>query len=178
MVLSPYDGAEPKSYRKHYVPLESNPEVFNRLIQKLGVSCGSKARPGLEFFDVLSLDQSELLAMIPRPVLALILIFPTTKVYEQEIAELEHSRPEYTGSGEDEEVIWFQQTIHNACGLYGILHAVSNGKARDFIGQYAELVLPVTDFVTFKVRLTPNCSNRFRISTGQTLGHMRPVGPL
>jgi ubiquitin carboxyl-terminal hydrolase L3 len=105
MVLSPHDGTEPKSYRKHYVPLESNPEVFNRLIQKLGVSCGSKSQPGLQFFDVLSLDQSNLLAMIPRPVLALILIFPTTEVYEQQIAELEHSRAEYTGSGEDEEVI-------------------------------------------------------------------------
>jgi len=145
MVLSP-DRTEPKSYRKRYVPLESNPDVFNRLAQKLGVSCGSKSQPGLQFFDVLSLDQFDLLAMIPRPVLALILVFPTTEVYEQQTAELERSRLEYTGSGEDEEVIWFQQTIHNACGLYGILHAVSNGKARDFIGQCGCILIIITGY--------------------------------
>ncbi|KAK1767900.1 peptidase C12, ubiquitin carboxyl-terminal hydrolase 1 [Phialemonium atrogriseum] len=29
--------------------------------------------------------------------------------------------------------MWFKQTINNACGLYGILHALSNGAARDML---------------------------------------------
>jgi len=133
-----------KRYRKHYVPLESNPEVFNKLSHTLGVSSGSKSQPGLQFHDIFSLDEPDLLAMIPRPVLALILVFPTTEVYEQQIAESEESRPEYTGSGEEEDVVWFQQTIHNACGLYGLLHAVSNGKARDFIESGSSLAKLLT----------------------------------
>jgi len=45
----------------------------------------------------------------------------------------ETSRNEYEGCGEGEQVMWFRQTINNACGLYSILHAISNGDSRDFI---------------------------------------------
>lgn len=31
--------------------------------------------------------------------------------------------------------MWYKQTINNACGLYGILHAISNGDSRDFVGK-------------------------------------------
>ena len=31
--------------------------------------------------------------------------------------------------------MWFKQTINNACGLYGVLHAVSNGDARAAISE-------------------------------------------
>lgn len=40
---------------------------------------------------------------------------------------------EYKGSGEEEVVVWYKQTINNACGLYGILHTISNGEARNWI---------------------------------------------
>lgn len=112
--------------RKHFIPLESNPEVFTELINRLGVT-------DLQFQDVFSLDDPDLLAMVPRPALALILVFPTSETYEKQIADDESTRPEYTGGGPGEDVVWFKQTIRNACGLYGILHAVSNGKARSFI---------------------------------------------
>ncbi|KAJ7591548.1 ubiquitin carboxyl-terminal hydrolase [Mycena floridula] len=111
---------------KHYLPLESNPEVFTHLIRKLGVDA-------LEFQDVFSIDEPDLLAMITRPVLALVLVFPTSEAYEKFTADEEASRTEYTGSGADEEVFYFKQTIGNACGLYAILHALSNGPARDLI---------------------------------------------
>lgn len=42
-------------YRKHFIPLESDPDVFNELINLLGVS------PSLRFEDVLSLDGPHLL---------------------------------------------------------------------------------------------------------------------
>ena len=119
-----------KEHRKHYIPLESNPEVFTQLIHTLGVP--------LEFWDVFSIDDPELLVMIPRPVFALVLVFPTTKAYEKQCELEEASRDEYTGCGEKEDVIWFKQTIHNACGLYAILHAACNiygDNTRRFISE-------------------------------------------
>ena len=81
-------------YRKHYIPLESNPEIFTQLIHNLGVS------KSLAFVDVLSLEDPDLLAFVPRPVLALILVFPTSPVYEKQKKEEEDSFAEYTGCGE------------------------------------------------------------------------------
>ena len=49
--------------------------------------------------------------------------------------EEDKERREYDGKGEAEPVIWYKQTIRNACGLIGILHAVSNGSAKAFIGR-------------------------------------------
>ncbi|KAF2455014.1 hypothetical protein BDY21DRAFT_387166 [Lineolata rhizophorae] len=113
-----------KRYRKHFIPLESNPDVFTDLIHKLGAS------PTLGFRDVLTLDEPELL---PRPALALILIFPTLEAYESQKEKEEALYEECAGSAREEEVVWFEQTINNACGLYAILHAVCNGDARNFI---------------------------------------------
>lgn len=126
---------------KRFLPLESNPEVFTRLIKTLGVQ-------SLEFVDVYSLDEPDLLAMVPRPVLALILVFPTTNdsylttdSYWRHRAQGDADREAYSGSGEDEDVVWYRQTIRNACGLYAILHAVSNGNARKYIGTLSRLTL-------------------------------------
>ena len=116
-------------YRKHFIPLESNLEPFTELIHELGVL------PSLCFQDVLSLDDPELLAFIPRPAFALILVFPTSDAYQNQKAVEEAMRTECHGSGDGEEVVWFKQTINNACGLYGILHAVCNGAARSYIGE-------------------------------------------
>jgi ubiquitin carboxyl-terminal hydrolase L3 len=115
-------------HRKYYIPLESNPEVFTKLIHALGVS------PTLAFVDVLSLDDPDLIAMVPRPVLALVLAFPCAgDDYYKNLEEENRNREVYTGSGEGEDTIWYKQTIGNACGLYALLHSISNGPARDFI---------------------------------------------
>jgi ubiquitin carboxyl-terminal hydrolase L3 len=119
-------------HRKRFIPLESNPEVFTQLIRNLGVH-------SLRFEDVYSLDDPDLLAMVPRPVLALVMVFPVSETYEQHRKQDDAQRAEYSGSGESEDVIWYKQTIHNACGLYGILHAISNGNARNFISMPKQL---------------------------------------
>lgn len=116
------------SYNKHYIPLECNPDLFTGLIHKLG------APPSLIFQDVLSLEP-EMLAFISRPVLALVLVFPTSDVYEKEKIIEESTRQHYQGGGDTEDVAWFKQTINNACGLYGILHAICNGETREMIGN-------------------------------------------
>lgn len=118
-----------QKYTKHFIPLESNPDVFTELIHNLGVSAS------LSFQDVLSLDDPELLGFVPRPVHALILVFPTTEVYQQRV-EVEDSKVEDCLEGADMgDVVFFRQTINNACGLYAILHAVYNSEARGSFGE-------------------------------------------
>jgi ubiquitin carboxyl-terminal hydrolase L3 len=110
-------------------PLENNPEVLTTLIHTLGLSSS------LAFHDVWSLDDPSLLNFIPRPVLALLLVFPVSASYESLRVEEDKALPQYEGHGPEEEVVWFRQTIRNACGMMGLLHLASNGGAREFIGM-------------------------------------------
>ncbi len=192
-----------QSYRKHYIPLESNPEIFTELIHKLGVSSA------LEFVDIYSIDDPELLAFVPRPVYALMLVFPTDGNYDSRVRMEETARRPYSGKGDDEKVIWFKQTINNACGLYGILHAVSNGDASRFIGRCAafprnmsppaplcrclraifrDLILPsifshhspATDQSTSTINISTDPVGRQRVPTGQApfrINFSRPRSP-
>lgn len=61
---------------KRWIPLESNPEVLNEFSAKLGMDIST-----FQFQDVFSLD-AEMLAMIARPVLAVLLLFPITDTTE------------------------------------------------------------------------------------------------
>ena len=75
-----------------------------------------------------------LLASITRPVLALILVSSTSGDYEGKLAAREAARSKNDRREDGDDMIWFKQTIHNACGLYAILHAVCNGEARNTLG--------------------------------------------
>ncbi|SPN98481.1 probable ubiquitin thiolesterase L3 [Cephalotrichum gorgonifer] len=119
--------------RPAFIPLEANPELMTTLLHKLGVS------PALAVHDVYSLHDPDLLAFVPRPALAVLLVFPVSEKYEAHRREEDEAREEYRGSGEGEGVLWFRQTIRNACGLMGLLHAVSNGPARGFIEKSSTL---------------------------------------
>ncbi len=88
----------------------------------------------LSFHDVYSLTDPDLLAFVPRPSLALLLVFPITPTYESHRQAEDSALPPYQPPNPAAEpIIWYPQTIGNACGMMGILHAVSNGKARDFV---------------------------------------------
>lgn len=112
---------------------ENNPEVMTSLIHELGMS------PTVAFHDVYSLDDDSLLAFVPRPAYALLLVFPVNAAYESNRITEDSSRPVYSGSGPGEEVLWYKQTIANACGLIGLLHAASNGPVTEFIGEGSAL---------------------------------------
>lgn len=127
--------------RKFFVPLENNPEVMNQLIHKLGLSSS------LSFHDVFGIDDPSLLAFIPRPASALLLVFPTSKTYEQYRDAADKDRANYSGSGEKEPVIWWRQTIGNACGLMAVLHAASNGAARDYVDPDSTLGRLIKDSI-------------------------------
>uniref|UniRef100_A0A4E9DWQ4 Ubiquitin carboxyl-terminal hydrolase n=1 Tax=Gibberella zeae TaxID=5518 RepID=A0A4E9DWQ4_GIBZA len=116
-----------------FIPLEANPELMTTLIHKLGVS------DALEIHDVYSLTEPEMLAFIPRPALALLLVFPISAVYESQRMAEDSLVDEYKGKGDTEPVLWWPQTIRNACGLMGLLHAVTNGNARNFIEEGSTL---------------------------------------
>lgn len=103
------------------VPLESNPEVFSELAYTMGLS------PVLGFHDVYSLTDPELLAFLPQPVLAIVLLFPISSGYEADRKFV--PGPELIN---DRSIKWFKQTIKNGCGLYALLHALAN-LSPDFI---------------------------------------------
>ncbi|EGX95145.1 ubiquitin hydrolase L3 [Cordyceps militaris CM01] len=109
-----------------FIPLEANPPLMTNLLHKLGVS------PALAVHDVYSLTEPELLAFLPRPALALLLVFPVSAAYESQRLSADSLVAEYAGHGA-EPVVWWRQTIRNACGMMGLLHAVCNGPAREFI---------------------------------------------
>jgi ubiquitin carboxyl-terminal hydrolase L3 len=111
-----------------WVPLESDPAIITEYAHNLGLS------KSLAFHDVFSIDP-ELLAFVPRPAHALLLVFPVTRVYENYRVEQDKGRELYKGDTHPEgEIVWFRQTIGNACGTMGVIHAVFNGEIPSLLG--------------------------------------------
>lgn len=101
------------------IPLESNPEIFNLLARKIGLT------PVVLFHDVYSLTDKDLLGFLPQPVFGIIMLFPITANYEKYRTETDAGEPEYANE-HAESVTWLKQTIGNGCGLYGLLHILAN----------------------------------------------------
>lgn len=125
-------GSPTGAASKAFVPLENNPEVMTNLSHELGLS------PNLQFHEVYSLTEPSLLEFLPRPALALLLVFPVTSTYEKHRHDEDSSKQDYDSNGGDP-VIWYKQTIKNACGLIGLLHSITNGAAREQIIENSNL---------------------------------------
>lgn len=108
---------------KRVIPLESNPDIFNSLAHKVGLS------PVLSFQDIYSISDPDLLAFLPQPALALIMLFPITESYEEYRKQQDNANANHSDG-----VVWFKQTIGNGCGLYALLHVLANLPG-DFIVQ-------------------------------------------
>ncbi|CAB4436423.1 unnamed protein product [Rhizophagus irregularis] len=104
--------------KSKWLPLESNPQVMNDYVYKLGVS------KDWAYTDVLGLDD-ELLLMVPQPVKAVILLFPITENYEKDRKE-EAKKIQENGQEVSSNVVFFRQTISNACGTIGLLHTLAS----------------------------------------------------
>ncbi|XP_024369743.1 ubiquitin carboxyl-terminal hydrolase 3 [Physcomitrium patens] len=108
--------------KKRWLPLEANPDVMNQFLHGLGfpsdVGC----------HDVFGFDD-DLLAMVPTPVLAVLLLFPITKESE-EASLVEQTKIAEAGQQVSENVYFMKQTVGNACGTIGLLHAVGNVAAQ------------------------------------------------
>ncbi|CAH7671453.1 hypothetical protein PPACK8108_LOCUS6229 [Phakopsora pachyrhizi] len=110
-----------------WLPLESNPDVMNRWSSTLGLDTDR-----VSFTDVYSLDD-DLLSIVPTPVYAVLMLFPISVAYESH-REDEEMRLNEIRSTTDPSIIenlesglvFIKQTIGNACGTIGLLHALSN----------------------------------------------------
>ncbi|XP_034042813.1 ubiquitin carboxyl-terminal hydrolase isozyme L3 isoform X2 [Thalassophryne amazonica] len=103
-----------------WLPLEANPEVMSKFLHCLGMI------PTWQFGDVYGLDP-ELLSMVPRPVCAVLLLFPVTEKYEI-FKQEEEEKIKIQGQEVCPDVYFIKQTIGNACGTIGLIHAVANNQ--------------------------------------------------
>lgn len=145
-----------------FIPLEANPELMTKLLHDLGL------KSNIAVHDVYSLTEPELLAFIPRPAYALLLVFPVSAAYESARLAEDVTLSEYSGKGDNEPVVWFKQTIRNACGMMGLLHAVSNGPVRQSIGmRETVLLLP-----SYAARDCADYSSLARLEPDSALGKL------
>ena len=68
---------------------------------------------------------ADLLAFVPQPVLAVLLLFPITDEYEKYRGE-EEARIGKDGQKVSDTLYFTKQTIPNACGTIGLLHSLAN----------------------------------------------------
>jgi len=113
--------------KKLWSVLENNPVVMDHLARSLGLDST------LSFYDIYSLTDPDLLAFIPRPAYALLVIIPLTPTWHEARQTEDKDKAEYEGKGENEPVIWFTQTIGNACGSIGLVHSLLNSDASEHI---------------------------------------------
>jgi ubiquitin carboxyl-terminal hydrolase L3 len=109
-----------------WIPLESNPDTFNKYVESLGVK-------GVECVELYGFDE-DLLAFVPRPHLALIFCFPD---FSKAVALM---KPLYDEIPEDKKVVpdwmfFMKQKISNACGTFSLYHAIANNLDKLEIGS-------------------------------------------
>lgn len=100
---------------KRWLPLEANPDVMNQFLWGLGLPLDEA-----ECCDVYGFDE-ELLEMVPKPVLAVLFLYPLTAQ-----SEAERIQQEGIEMDPSSKVYFMKQTVGNACGTIGLLHAVGN----------------------------------------------------
>ncbi|GAA5868783.1 hypothetical protein JCM3774_003892 [Rhodotorula dairenensis] len=105
-----------------WLPLESNPDSFNRWSASLGLD--TSPPNGYRFADIWGLDP-ELLQFVKKPVKAVLMLFPVTPEYEQMRKQQDQDVLEHGVQGV-QDVIYFKQTIANACGTFALLHTLAN----------------------------------------------------
>ncbi|XP_074028186.1 ubiquitin carboxyl-terminal hydrolase isoform X2 [Leptinotarsa decemlineata] len=99
-------------------PLESNPDFMSLV----GVPDRYK------IVDVYGLD-SDALAWIPRPVLAMILLFPCSEKYYEHVKK-EKELVEDRGQAITPSLWFMKQKVSNACGTIALIHSLANNADR------------------------------------------------
>ena len=108
--------------RDFWVPLESNPQALTKFAHRLGV------KPKWVFTDCIGLEE-ELLAMSPQPVIALIFLFPYSKMMqfrEEDREALAKAGPQNISP----KVYFMKQLVGNACGTVAMVHCIANNRDR------------------------------------------------
>ncbi|XP_045108593.1 ubiquitin carboxyl-terminal hydrolase isozyme L3-like [Portunus trituberculatus] len=105
-----------------WLPLESNPAVMNKFMSGLGVPAS------WTIHDVYGLDD-DMLAMVPQPVCAVILLYPFSDKQE-DFKKKQEEEQETAGGDIPENVYFMKQFVGNACGTVALIHAVANNRDR------------------------------------------------
>ncbi|CAD6921436.1 unnamed protein product [Tilletia controversa] len=104
-----------------WVPLEANPDTFNAWASTMGLKTSQ-----LAYHDIFGTDP-DLLSMIPQPVQAVLLLFPINEAIAAFRRGQDEGRQELTTpEAGDPPLLWFKQTIGNACGTIGLLHSIAS----------------------------------------------------
>ncbi|KPI34778.1 Ubiquitin carboxyl-terminal hydrolase YUH1 [Cyphellophora attinorum] len=124
--------------KKTFIPLENNPALLTPLAHRLGL------HPSLAFHDLYSFTEPDLIAIVPRPALALLFVWPCTwganewhaedvvrerEGLSKEAERLGKTEQELLGevkAGVKGVPVWFRQDVEHACGLMGIIHCALN----------------------------------------------------
>eukprot|EP00708_Paratrimastix_pyriformis_P005509 GAFH01004567.1.p1 GENE.GAFH01004567.1~~GAFH01004567.1.p1 ORF type:complete len:247 (+),score=5.21 GAFH01004567.1:15-755(+) len=97
-----------------WIPLESNPDVINQYVHKLG------APDSWQFHDVFGLDD-EMFEFVPKPVKAVVFLFPIPDDDDEEEEEV-------APAPDSADAFFVYQRIGNACGTIACLHAFGNNR--------------------------------------------------
>ncbi|KAI8047755.1 hypothetical protein BDF21DRAFT_433884 [Thamnidium elegans] len=121
-----------KQPKLRWLPLESNPDVLNKIIHENGVDSE------WSFTDVLGFD-NESLSLIPKPVAAIIFLFPGTKTHK-DFLEKEESHLKIHEQNISPNLMYFKQTISNACGMMALLHSLANNDHLVGPGLFSKII--------------------------------------
>ena len=99
-----------------WFPLESNPELLNQYLARLGLNTSQVC-----LHDVYSTEDWAL-SMIPRPVYAVIFLYPLS----EKLRQRQYPKSTSTDESSSSPLVYIPQRIGNACGTMAILHATLN----------------------------------------------------
>jgi len=101
--------------------LESNPDVINQFIHSLGVPKNWK------FADCFGLDESSL-SFVPRPCIAVMLLFPSSQLKDEKKKQQEKIDKE--GQIVSPKLYFVKQLVANACGTIAVVHSIANNRQK------------------------------------------------
>jgi len=150
------DVEDERGYVARWVGLESNPEVLTEFAHLAGMPSS------WAFSDCLGLDE-ELLAFVPQPCLAMILIFPWSR---EGVAARDVAMAPKNCASPPKDLYYMEQRVGEACGTIAVIHAVLNNVERLGLSKG-----PLYDFY----QQTRNLDKKAK---GIALAHCKPIEEL
>ena len=105
--------------KPYWTPLESNPDSLNQFALQIGMP------KEVAFVDCYGLDP-ELLAFLPQPVYALVLLYPYGN---ENIRAAKVAQDSKLSDQPFVKCFWMEQHIGNACGTIAVVHSLLNNSA-------------------------------------------------
>lgn len=142
----------PRKKKPKWLPLESNPEILNGFMQRVGVE-GS-----FSFADVLGLEP-DLLQYVPQPTLAVCLLFPSKAVRKPRLEALQGQEDARRAPPSTFYLIQHKE-FGNACGTIAAIHTIANLAGSGGEGGVLPLKpdSPVKRFLSAARGLTPDAA--------------------